>query len=135
MKDTTGDRKGVQATHFTDYDDAKVTLMDDMDANEGLVMKEEMIRERREWVNEYRKKNLGKIPEDLKDFHTRHDVPDTPEDGEDGGDGKKEKGKGDKKKDGGKKEKGAKGKKGKKKKAAGEDDEAAIRRIGPTETV
>jgi hypothetical protein len=107
--------------------------MDEMDANEGLIMKEEMIRERREWVNEYRKKNLGKIPEDLKEFHTRNDVPDTPEDGEEGKDAK---GKGDKKdakKGGDKKEKGKKGKK--KKKGAGEDDAEAVKRIGPTETV
>jgi hypothetical protein len=107
--------------------------MEEMDANEGLIMKEEMIKDRREWVNEYRKKNLGKIPEDLKEFHTRNDVPDTPEDGEEGKDGKdkgkKEKGKGEKK------EKGAKGKKGKKKKAAGEEDADAIKRIGPTEVV
>lgn len=108
--------------------------MEEMDANEGLIMKEDMIKERREWVNQYRKNNLGKIPEDLKEFHTRNDVPDTPEDGEEGKDDKK--GKGGKKEGGDKKkEKGAKGKKGKKKKAAGEDDAAAIARIGPTETV
>ena len=36
MLHTTGERKKVQGTHFTDYEDAKVTLMEDMDANEGL---------------------------------------------------------------------------------------------------
>lgn len=129
---TTFDRKNKQKTHFADYSDAKDTLMEDMDANEGLIMKEEMIKDRREWVNEYRKKNLGKIPEDLKEFHTRHEVPETPEDGEEGKDAK---GKGDKKEKGKgeKKEKGKKGKK--KKKGAGEDDAEAIKRIGPTEVV
>ena len=32
---------------------------------------EEMLKERREWVSDYRHKNSNKIPEDLKQFHDR----------------------------------------------------------------
>ena len=107
--------------------------MEEIKENEGATMMEDMIKERRDWVTDFRRKNLGKIPEDLKAFHERHNVPETPE-GEEGkdGDGKKDKKeKGEKKK---KEEKGKKGK-GKKKKAVGEDDAEAIKKIGPTETV
>lgn len=105
--------------------------MEEMKDNEGMTMMEDMIKERRDWITDYRRKNLGKIPDDLKGFHERFEVAETPE-GEEGGDKKEKKAKGEKKD---KKEDKGKGKKGKKKKAVGEDDAAAIKRIGPTETV
>ena len=30
-----------------------------------------MLKERRDWITDYRAKNLNKIPEDLKGFHER----------------------------------------------------------------
>lgn len=93
---------------------------------------EEMARERREWVNEYRANNQ-KIPDSLEDFHNRHNVetPTSPEDGEEKKDD--DDGGGKKKKDKGKKEKKKKGKKGKK---GGDDDgAAAIVKLGPSEVV
>lgn len=133
-KKTEEKRKRVQATNFENYDDAKNTLMDEMKDNEGTTMMEDMIKERRDWITDYRKMNLNKIPEDLKGFHERFKV-ETPEDGDKPEGEEKKKGeKKDAKKDK-KEDKGKKGKKGGKKKAVGEDDAAAIARIGPTETV
>ena len=63
-----------QQEHFQNYDDAKDELMDEMRENEGATMIEEMLKERRDWVTEYRRKNLGKIPDDLKEFHERNNV-------------------------------------------------------------
>ena len=92
--------------------------MEEIKENEGATMMEDMIKERRDWVTDFRRKNLGKIPDDLKAFHERHNVPDTPEgeEGEGGKDKDKKKEKGEKKK----KEDKGKGKKGKKKKAPGD---------------
>ena len=108
--------------------------MEEMRENEGATMIEEMLKERRDWVTEFRRKNLGKIPDDLKEFHERHNVVETPEgeEGEDGAPKAEKKEKGDKKEKKDKKEKGKKkGKKGKK--AAGEDMDAT--KLGPAETV
>lgn len=133
-KKTEAERKRVQATNWTNYNDAKDRLKDEMEMNEGTTIMEDMIKDRREWITDYRKMNLNKIPEDLKAFHERNKQEDTPEDGEKPEEEKKAKGdKKEDKKKGDKKEKGKKGKKGKK--ALGEDDAAAIARIGPTETV
>jgi hypothetical protein len=98
---------------------------------------EDMLKERRDWITDYRAKNLGKIPDDLKGFHERFntETPLSPEEEaakkaaeEEDGKGKKGKAKA---KDGGKKK--GKGKKGK----GGDDDDGAgqIVKIGPTETV
>jgi hypothetical protein len=40
-----------------------------------------MLKERRDWVNEYKRMNPNKLPEDLTAFHNRHNVetPLTPE--------------------------------------------------------
>ena len=32
---------------------------------------EDMLKERRDWITDYRAKNLNKIPDDLKGFHER----------------------------------------------------------------
>jgi IQ and AAA domain-containing protein len=125
-------RKKKQKEHFQNFGDAQEELMDEMRDNEGATMIEEMLKERRDWVTEYRRKNLGKIPDDIKDFHESKKQAETPE-GEEGEEGAPKKEKGEKKDKKEKKEKG-KGKKGKKgKKAAGEDLD--ITKIGPSETV
>ena len=133
-KKTEAERKRVQATNFANYNDAKTMLQEEMEENEGSTMMEDMIKERRDWITDYRKKNLNKIPDDLKGFHERFKV-ETPEDGEKPEGEEKKKGEKKEAKKDKKEDKGKKGKKGGKKKAVGEDDAAAIARIGPTETV
>jgi SpoVK/Ycf46/Vps4 family AAA+-type ATPase len=94
---------------------------------------EQMLQDRRRWINEQREIQLGKIPDEIKPFYDRNNVetPLTPEEQaakdaaaeEEGG---KKKKKGEKKK-----EKKKKGKKGK-----GDDDgDAQIVKIGPSEVV
>ena len=93
-----------------------------------------MIKERREWVNQFKETHNGKIPDDLAEFKNRFDVetPLSPEDEaakkaeEDEGGGKKKKKGGD----GGKK----KGKKGGKK-AKGDDDGAPAAQIYISEVI
>ena len=60
------------------YIDAKEELLEEMEANEGATIMEDMIKERRDWVTEFRRKNLGKFPDNLDAFHKRFDV-ETPE--------------------------------------------------------
>jgi len=93
-----------------------------------------MLKERREWVNELKSNQLGKIPEDIKPFYERFNVetPLSPEEEaakklaeEEEAARKKNK----KKKDG--KTKKKKGKKG----AEDDDGSKAIIKIGPSEIV
>jgi hypothetical protein len=113
----------VQKSHLNSYSDAKDRLLDEIKENEGTTIMEDMLKERRDWITDYRAKNLNKIPDDLKGFHERFntETPLSPEEeaakkAADEEDGKGKKGKA-KAKDGGKKKgKGKKGKGGKKKK-------------------
>ena len=115
----------VQRSHFNSYEDAKKNLKEEIKENEGTTIMEDMLKERRDWITEYRAKNLNKIPEDLKGFHERFntETPLSPEEeaakkAAEDEDGKGKKGKA-KAKDGAKK--GKKGKKGK----GGDDDDGA----------
>ena len=120
---------------MNNYLDAKEELLEEMEANEGATIMEDMIKERRDWVTEYRRKNLGKFPDNLEGFHKRFDV-ETPEEiaareaAAEAEDDKKGKKKGGAK--GGAKGKGGKGKK---KKKDEDDGKPAIIKIGPPETV
>ena len=93
------------------------------------------MKDRREWVNEQRQMNLGKIPEDIKPFYDRFntETPLSPEEEAAKKAAEEEEAKAGKKK----KEKKKEGKKkGKKKGGGGDDDGAgAIAKIGPTEVV
>jgi len=40
---------------MTDYDDAKNQIIQDLEDYEGDTIMEDMLKERREWVTEYRK--------------------------------------------------------------------------------
>lgn len=104
-------------------------ILEEIDASERTTIMEDMLKERREWVAQFRRNHQGKIPDDLEAFHKRFDVEDPKKGGEEEEDDDKGKKKG--KKGGGKK--APKGK-GKKKKGAG-DDKPAVVKVGPTETV
>lgn len=132
-------RKMVQEANMRNYEDAKEQIIEELDENEGSTIMEDMLKERRDWITDYRKNNLGKIPDDLEAFHNRFKVetPLSPEEqaakdaAEEEEAAKKKKGKKDGKKG------GAKGGKGKGKKKKGDDDDGkpAVVKIGPTETV
>jgi CelD/BcsL family acetyltransferase involved in cellulose biosynthesis len=100
--------------------------------NEGTDIMEGMLKDRRDWINEYRQSHMNKIPEDIKPFYDRFNVeaPLSPEEeeakrlAEEEAAGKKKK-KTEKKKE--------KKKKGKKKKD--DDDGVAIIKIGASEVV
>ena len=55
------------------YNEAKSLLKDEIDENEGTDIRENMLKERREWVNE-QKKLTYKLPEDCKGFYQRFNV-------------------------------------------------------------
>lgn len=97
-------------------------------------MQEQMLKDRREWINEQRSKNLGAIPAEIKPFYERFNVeaPLSPEE-EAARQAEKEEAAGKKKKKGEKKkkEKKKKGKKGK----GDDDDKPAKVLFGPTEVV
>jgi hypothetical protein len=109
---------------------AKDQLKEEIDINEGTDIMEQMLKDRREWINEQKELKLGKIPDDIKPFYDRFNV-ETPLSPEEEAAKKAEeeesKGKKDKKKEKGKKKKGKKG---------GDDDDAAqVAKIGPSEVV
>lgn len=115
------------------YDCQKDVIKGEIDDNQGTDIMEKMLNERREWVNDFRGKNVSKPPEDVKGFYERmkSETPTSPDDDDGGGGAEAEpagKKKADKKKEGGKKKKG--GKKGK-----DDADGPSTLNIGPSEIV
>jgi hypothetical protein len=98
-------------------------------------IREGMLKERREWIQEVKATKAGKPPEDVKGFYER--VKEEDKDGEggddDGGEGGGDEGKG---KAGKKEEPKGKGK-GKKAAAGGDDeeDDKQVIKIGPSEVI
>lgn len=112
------------------FDNAKQELEDHIEEIEGNDIIENMLRERRDWIQDEKAKANGKVPQDIAKFYERNNLetPLSPEEEEAKKAAEEEKGKKGKKE---KKEKGKKGKKGK-----GDDDEGkAVAKIGPSEVV
>jgi len=101
--------------------------MEEVENNQGTDIMEQMLKERRGWVNEQRALNMGKPPTDIKEFYNRFNTAPPKKDGEDE---EEEEPKGKKKK-GDKKKPGKKTKKGK---GDGDDKTEAIK-IGPSEVI
>lgn len=130
MLETAEHRKQLQEDHMIVFDNAKEELMDEIEEVEGNDIIDNMLKERREWVQQQKAMTNGKIPADIAKFYERNNL-ETPlspeeeaakkaeEEAEKGKKGKKEK----------KKEK--KGKKSKEK----DDDSKQIAKIGPSEVV
>ena len=134
MEETRQIRKNIQEGNWKSYQHAKNLLKEEIDENEGTDIMEQMLKDRREWVNEQRQMNLGKIPEDVKPFYDRFntETPLSPEEEAAKKAAEEEEGKAGKKK----KEKKKEGKKKGKKKGGGDDDGAgAVVKIGPSEVV
>ena len=113
---------------------SKDQLKEEIDDNQGVDIQENMLKERRDWITNFKENNNNKIPDDIKPFHDRFKVEDalSPEEEEAKKAAEEEGGKKGKKE--AKKEKGKKGKKGKKG-AGGDDGEAEIIKIGTSEIV
>ena len=123
------ERREVRKSNLYQYNDARDVIMEEIEGNQGTDIMEQMLKERREWVNEQRQLNMGKPPTDIKEFYNRFNVAEPKKDGEEDDDddgGKKDK----------KKKKGEKKKKGKGKKGKGDGEEKTeVIKIGPTEIV
>lgn len=118
MKKTMDERKQIQKSYMAEYQDAKGDVKGEIIDMEEDEIREQMLKERRDWIQDQKKQKGGKPPEDVKGFYDR--VIEEKKDGEDGegGDDEPEDAPGPKGK--GKKEEP---KKGKGKKAAGGDDD------------
>ena len=125
----------MQKNFMDEFEQAKEDLKEEIQDNEGVDIQEQMLKERRDWIQEYKALHANKPPEDLKDFYERFntETPLSPEDEElkklqEDDDAKSKK----KKK---KEEKKDKGKKKKKKGDDGDDEKKQILKIGPSEVV
>ena len=54
MKKTMDDRKMKQVNYCEEFANAKEELKVEIDENEGLDIRETMLKERRDWVHEYK---------------------------------------------------------------------------------
>ena len=108
------ERKNIQDGYTKQYETAKRTLKDEIDENQGTDIMEGMLKDRREWVNDFKTNNNNKVPDEIKPFYERLNVetPLSPEEEEAKAAADEEGGKKGKKK----KEEKKKGKKGKGKK-------------------
>ena len=133
-KRTMDERKMKQKNYHEKFDIAKELLKGEIDENEGLDIRDTMLKERRDWIQEYKSTHANKPPEDLTGFYERFNLetPLSPEEEEakrlqeeEDAKGKKKKKKDEKKKDKKKKKKGDK-----------DDDESKqIIKFQPTEVI
>jgi SpoVK/Ycf46/Vps4 family AAA+-type ATPase len=111
------------------FDFAKQELEDDIEAIEGVDIMENMLNERRVWIQEQKAQTNGKVPQDIAKFYERNNLeqPLNAEDEEAKKAAEDDKGK----------KKGAKdkGKKDKKKKGKDDGDDKQVAKIGPSEIV
>ena len=134
-KKTMDERKQIQKSYMSEYLDAKNEVKGEIYEMEEDEIREGMLKERREWIQEVKATKGGKPPEDVKGFYERVKEEDKDGEGDDeggeGGAGGAEEAKGK-----GKKEEPKKGK-GKKAAAGGDDDEddKQVIKIGPSEVV
>jgi hypothetical protein len=54
MEETRKERKLVQENNYKRYQDAKVQLREEIEENQGTDIMEDMLQQRRDWVNEYK---------------------------------------------------------------------------------
>jgi hypothetical protein len=116
-----------------DFKSAREVKKDEILADEGDDIVEQMKKERRDWIQDYKQVHASKPPDDVKGFYNRNktEVPLSPEEEEAKKLAEEEEGKGKgKKKDAKKETKKKKGKKGE-----DDDDKKAIVKIGPSEVV
>jgi IQ and AAA domain-containing protein len=129
MNDTNEHRKQLQEDHMIVFDFAKQELEDDIEAIEGVDIMENMLNERRVWIQEQKAQTNGKVPQDIAKFYERNNLeqPLNAEDEEAKKAAEDDKGK----------KKGAKdkGKKDKKKKGKDDGDDKQVAMIGPSEIV
>jgi SpoVK/Ycf46/Vps4 family AAA+-type ATPase len=108
-------------------------MKEEIEYNQGTDIMEDMLQQRRDWINEQKAMNGNKVPDDIKPFYDRFntETPTSPEEEAARAAEEAEEG-GKKKKKGEKKAKKAKGKKGKKDDG---DDKPQVIKIGTSEVV
>ena len=133
-KKTMDERKQIQKSYMSEYLDAKNEVKGEIYEMEEDEIREGMLKERREWIQEVKATKGGKPPEDVKGFYER--VKEEDKDGEGDDEGGEGGGAAEEAKGKGKKEEPKKGK-GKKAAAGGDDDEddKQVIKIGPSEVV
>ncbi len=117
---------------MNEYLDAKGDVKEEIYNMEEDEIREKMLKERRDWIQEAKALKGGKPPEDVKGFYERVKEEDKDGEGEGDGDGDapeeaKGKGKKEEPKGKGKKAKGAAG--------DDDDDDKQVIKIGPSEVI
>lgn len=74
MGKTKDERKMKQKNFMEEFHTAKEELKDEIDNNEGLDIREAMLKERRDWVHDYKAHHASKPPDDLTKFYERFNV-------------------------------------------------------------
>lgn len=133
MKTVQEERRKTRMKFMEDFKTAREVKKGDIIEDEGDDIMEQMKKERRDWIQDYKQNHASKPPDDIKAFYNRlkTEVPLSPEEEEAKRLAEEEEGKGKGKKKEAKKE--AKKKKGKK--GDDDDDKKAIVKIGPSEVV
>lgn len=122
-------RKQMQEDHMIVFDNAKQELEDAIEEIEGNDIIDNMLQERRVWIQEQKAISNGKVPADIAKFYERNNLETPLTEEEEAAKAAAEEGKGKGKKE--KKKEKKKGKKGK----GDDDDSKQIAKIGPSEVV
>lgn len=83
-KRTEDERKLVQKNFMDEFDQAKEDLKEEIHENEGVDIMDGMLKDRRDWIQDYKKFHANKPPDDLKAFYERFntETPLSPEEEE-----------------------------------------------------
>lgn len=119
-----------------EYENAKEELKDEIMENEGNDIEDAMLKERRDWIQQYKSQHNNKPPEDLKEFYDRYklETPLSPEELEAKKLQEEEDAKNKAKKKDGKKD-AKKDNKGKKKKGDDDEEKVQVVKVQITEVV
>lgn len=84
MLKTETERKLVQKHFMDQFETDKEKLKEEIHENEGVDLMDQMLKERRDWIQEFKALHANKPPEDLKKFYERFntETPLSPEEEE-----------------------------------------------------
>lgn len=74
MSKTEEERRMKRKNFMEEFDSAKDELKMEIQNNEGTDIFDAMLKERRDWVQEYKQLHANKPPDDLKGFYERFNV-------------------------------------------------------------
>ena len=69
LRETEEKRKMTQKLNYALYEEAMISMKEELDDLTGTTKMEEMIKDRRQWIRRYQSEHNNKLPDDIKLYH------------------------------------------------------------------